>query len=109
DLLQAGNAETALLITHQVVTEVHDLRVDERERLDLLITRIDDDDTVRDTDLRRREADAFLGVHGVEHVADERAHLIRDLLHRRRLLAEHRIAHETQLPDCHVSRSAPWG
>ena len=64
----AGNREAALR-DEALAAALHDLRVDQRERL--LFWEPDDDDTQRDADLRRGEAHAVRLVHAVDHVFDE--------------------------------------
>src|SRR5690606_23210549 len=70
--------------------------------------RIHHDDAVANTDLRRGEADAILGVHRLEHVVDERTQLRRHLLDRAHLLAQHTIAQQPYLPHhLHVVSAEP--
>jgi hypothetical protein len=73
------NAQAALLARSVSSLTLDDLRVEQRERQDVRLARIDHDDA-RDAHLRRGQADAFLRVHRVEHVLDERADLVRQLL-----------------------------
>ena len=56
--------------------ERHDVVAEKRELLRVL----DDDDALVHVDLRRGEADAFGGVHRLEHVVDETTDAIVDCL-----------------------------
>ena len=77
---------------------LEDLRVDEDPRvfdrlaaLFLGLLQVDHQDALGDPDLDRGEADARRRVHRLEHVRDERAHLVVDLLDGRGDLPQARI------------------
>src|SRR5262249_9837227 len=71
--------------------------------------RIHDDDTLTDSDLRRRKANAFLGVHGLEHVVDQTTQLSRYLGNLVRLLAQDRVPQNSNIQLRHYFASPVSG
>ncbi len=78
---------------------MHDLGIDDHEAV---LVDLHDGHSLGASDLRRREADSLGDVHRLEHVARQRSELVGDLLDRRRLLSQNRIAEDADVEDAHV-------
>src|SRR5262249_47536612 len=102
----ARQREAALLLAHGAAA-LGDDGVDERASASLAV--VHDDEAKRDADLRRREADADLLPHRLDHAVDDvldlRGHGPYGLRHR----AEDGIAIQSYVEDCHaVALSPVW-
>ena len=85
-LVITGHRQAAFLgDRHAVLLE--DLRVDEDVRIFLVGRHVRDEQAPVNVDLRRGKADAWRGIHGLEHVVDQRPQLVIDRVDGRRFLA----------------------
>jgi hypothetical protein len=103
----AGYGQTAfpaqfLRLIHrcQYRIDEHGLRHCRRIRIAVVVHEAEDHHPLRDTDLRRREAGAVGGLHGVLQVADQRVQLGRvEFADCSRVPQQQRIAHAQNRPD----------
>jgi hypothetical protein len=103
---EAGDAQASLLLALGIAARLDDARVDERERRDAVLVDIDDDEPLRDADLRRGEADALRVVHRLEHVGNQQPQFLADLGDLLGLAPQHLGAELLDLEYCHdVGRS----
>ncbi len=64
---------------------------------------VDDDDLALDIDLGRGQSDAWSGIPGFEHVVDQSADLVVDLLDGPRLLAQSRVGKSEDIEYGHAN------
>jgi hypothetical protein len=75
---RSRHRQAAFLADHQIVAARDDLGVDQHARLVARVGGVDHDHALVHVDLGRRQAHAFGGVHGLEHVVDEAADALVD-------------------------------
>jgi hypothetical protein len=100
--------QTALVVGEQLVATLDDLRVDDRRR-PVVAAAIEDEDTAKDSDLRRRQPHPDCVAHERRHALYQTAQVVVELLDGLRLHSQRRVRILADLRECELAPSVSLG